>query len=306
MLLILTGSADGTVDRIVEQCALPVFRLNLDLISDYKISMSPDGWEIENPSGKKIDSHNATRAFWWKAFSYGLDQEWLFHEEVKYLFRELYSWFGHRHLIIGNPPEAEARIGKLRQLEVASKHLKHRSTQLRINDTFAIDSRKKYIVKSLTSGLTTSSKAMHTQEVDPSKLDPKLLWLVQEKIDSTNDITVFVAGSTLYGFARSRASLTGLDWRKEQFTDQAKWEPYSLSENDENSIRNFCSEIGVEWGRVDFMLTEEGLIFLEINMNGQWVFLDLQNDSGFISKVVEYIETGPTHSQVNLRSSVNE
>jgi hypothetical protein len=40
---------------------------------------------------------------------------------------------------------------------------------------------------------------------------------------------------------------------------------------------------------MDFLLHESGLVFLEINPNGQWVFLDPKNESGLISYVGKYL-----------------
>ena len=304
MLLLLTGSSDGTADRIVQNSELPVFRFNLDLFSEYKVIHNVGNWSITNQAGLTISSETATRVFWWKAFSYGLDLDSFLLEEVKYFFRELYSWFGYRNAIIGNPPNTENYIGKLRQLEIASKYFSTSQTHLHIGVPFEESSEKKFVVKSLTSGLTVSNKAMFTQEVDLSKLDPKLLWYTQELIDSDFDVTVLVFGNKLRGFARGREELEGLDWRAEQFTNASKWVPYDLGDSMKAKLLSFCEELGVEWGRIDLMkrANSDELLFLEMNMNGQWVFLDFENECGLINEVVEYLEKSPTHSQVNLRS----
>ena len=305
MLLLLTGSSDGTADRIVQNSELPVFRFNLDLFSEYKVIHNVGNWSITNQAGLTISSETATRVFWWKAFSYGLDLDSFLLEELKYFFRELYSWFGYRNAIIGNPPNTENYIGKLRQLEVASKYFSTSETELHIGVPFEENSEKKFVVKSLTSGLTVSNKAMFTQEVDLDKLDPKLLWYTQELIDSDFDVTVLVFGNKLRGFARGREELEGLDWRAEQFTNASKWVPYDLGDSIKAKLLSFCEELGVEWGRIDLMkrANSDELLFLEMNMNGQWVFLDFENEYGVINEVVEYIEKSPTHDHLNLRSN---
>jgi hypothetical protein len=80
---------------------------------------------------------------------------------------------------------------------------------------------------------------------------------------------------------------------------------FEISPEMSEGITKFCQEIGVEWGRIDFMKKVDSpeLQFLEMNMNGQWVFLDFENEHGLIDEVVEYIENSPTHSHLNLRSS---
>ena len=99
--------------------------------------------------------------------------------------------------------------------------------------------------------------------------------------------------------------MEGIDWRSEQFTNEDKWIAFEISPEVTDGISKFCQEIGVEWGRIDFMKKSDSpdLQFLEMNMNGQWVFLDFENEYGLINEVVEYLENSPTHSHLNLRSS---
>jgi D-alanine-D-alanine ligase-like ATP-grasp enzyme len=54
-------------------------------------------------------------------------------------------------------------------------------------------------------------------------------------------------------------------------------------------------DMEIDWGRADFLQVDNELIFLEINPNGQWVFLDSQNSIGLVSKVADYIMHGSTH-----------
>ena len=62
-------SGDGTSDQIVYKYGTEdVFRLNYDIWSEYDVTYSPDYWSITNPSGHKITSKTATKAFWWKTF----------------------------------------------------------------------------------------------------------------------------------------------------------------------------------------------------------------------------------------------
>ena len=45
---------------------------------------------------------------------------------------------------------------------------------------------------------------------------------------------------------------------------------------------------------MDFLLKDKTLVFLEINPNGQWVFLDPENESGVITAVADYFMNGNT------------
>lgn len=294
MLLLITGSGDGSSDLIVSRLGRQVFRFNYDLFADYKLSFSPQQWEIENPAGLKISSRTATSVFWWKAFNfYLLDQEPFIVEEVKYIFRELYHWCRKRGLTKGNPHDYHNHMGKMNILSIADSFFKTPQTLA----TFGLHGAEQLghrpvVTKSFTSGLTTTNKTLFTTQVDLEKLDPRYPWFLQELIVSKADITVFVCGERLFAFERSRLELKGLDWRKEQAferTDSSEWKLFNLSAQVEKNIKSFLNQMGVDWGRIDFMLHEDDLIFLEFNANGQWVFLDYENKFGLLDAVIDYL-----------------
>jgi hypothetical protein len=98
MLLVLTGSKDGTADLLFSKIGNKGFRFNYDIFSDYSVVVRPDSWSVENPAGLKITNSTATAAFWWKAFNFFVEEEDYVAEEVKYVFREIYGWFLARSL----------------------------------------------------------------------------------------------------------------------------------------------------------------------------------------------------------------
>jgi hypothetical protein len=293
LLLLFTGSEDGTSDLIVSRLGHKVFRFNYDLFKDYKLEFHPDYWEITNPAGHKISSNTITSAFWWKAFNfYLLDQEQLIVEEVKYIFRELYHWCRLRGLAKGNPHDFHNHLGKMNLLNIASPFFKTPETLA----TFRLAGIDKLIsnavvAKSFTSGLTTTNKALFTTAVDTEKLHPDFPWFLQELIASDADVTVFICGEKYFGYKRSRADLVGLDWRSEQsFNFESKeWLRFELPESLNKAISSFCIQIDVDWGRIDFMESSDGLIFLEFNANGQWVFLDYSEEDRLVDEVCQYL-----------------
>ena len=60
MLLVLTGSFDGTADLVFGELKTKAFRLNLDTFSEYEVSVQPNFWSIRNPAGLEITSKTAT------------------------------------------------------------------------------------------------------------------------------------------------------------------------------------------------------------------------------------------------------
>ncbi|HQR83184.1 MAG TPA: hypothetical protein PK283_09775, partial [Thiotrichales bacterium] len=122
MLLLLTGSKDGTSDRIIAMMGNQVFRLNYDLWSDYQMAFSPDGWQISNPSGRVISSDSVSRVLFWKPFDYFLTVDKLVSSEIKYVFRELYDWCVTRGMLRGTPFYFHQKHGKINILSIAKKY----------------------------------------------------------------------------------------------------------------------------------------------------------------------------------------
>lgn len=294
MLLLITGSSDGTSDLLVSEIGGEnVFRFNYDLFNDYNLEFKPDYWRITNPAGHVVDSDSVTSCFWWKAFNFYLvDQEKFIVEEVKYIFREIYHWCRLKGLTKGTPPDFHNHMGKMNLLSIASKYFKTPATLV----TFNLEGMKflegiEVVAKSFTSGLTDTNKALATTAVNKTQLHPDYPWFLQETIDSKADITIFICGDKYFAYTRDRSELKGLDWRVEQdYTGQKKeWFRFILSPETIDSVTKFCKEINVDWGRMDLMESNGELIFLEFNANGQWVFLDYSGEDGLVKTVGNYL-----------------
>ncbi|MFZ4553664.1 MAG: hypothetical protein ACOYNQ_03830 [Burkholderiales bacterium] len=293
MLLLITGSSDGTGDLITSKLGNRVFRFNYDLYQQYDFEFRPDFWEIRNPTGHLINSSTVSSAFWWKAFNFPLkDEDNLIVEEVKYIFRELYHCCRLSGITKGNSYDFHNRLGKLNLLNIASKYFETPSTLA----TFRLSGVQKMIgielvAKSFSSALTDSKAALMTTAVKPNLLNPNFPWYLQEKITSDADITVFVCGDNLFAYERDRGQLKGLDWRAEQTFDAGvkEWIRFDLKEKDSLAIGQFCKDISVDWGRLDFMRRQDELVFLEFNANGQWVFLDYDGRDGLLDCAISYI-----------------
>jgi hypothetical protein len=293
VLLLITGSSDGTSDSICKKLGSKVFRFNYDLFSEYCFEFTPNKWQISNPLGHALSSENISSCLWWKAFHFDLvDQDNFVVEEVKYIFRELYAWCRLRKLTKGNPYDFHNTLGKVNLLDIASKFFVVPETLISFQCAGVKSLKKSPIVaKSLSSALTNNKASLLTTEVDTSRLDPKFPWYLQEKVESDFDITVVVCGEKLFAYERTRKNLKGLDWRGEQTfnPDIREWDKLQLMQDEINNIKAFCSSIKVNWGRLDFMKRDGELVFLEYNANGQWMFLDYHEEDGILTAVLDYL-----------------
>lgn len=293
MLLLISGSGDGTSDLLVNEIeSANVFRFNYDLFADYKLEFTPQYWRIENPTGHWIDSNVVSSVFWWKAFSFYIqDEDEFIVQEIKYIFREIYHWCRLRGLLKGNPPDFHNHLGKMNILSIASRHFRIPKTLATFNLAGVGIFHDEVVAKSFTSGLTTTNAALFTTKVQTNALNPKSPWFLQELINSSADVTIFICNDVYYPFFRDRSSLKSIDWRSEQEFDPCKmeWFPFKLSPGQIGAMDGLCSDLKVGWGRVDLMTDGNELIFLEFNANGQWVFLDYMGKAGLVKAVCEYL-----------------
>jgi hypothetical protein len=298
MLLFITTAGDATANLLFEKCNLPAFRLNIDLWQEYSVVLKPDRWEISNPAGLRITSESATHCFWWKAFNVPLEGDRYLVSEIRYLFRELYGSFRRRGLVVGNPPDFHNDLGKMQILRLASRHFSTPESlagwNLPAQTPF---SSSEIIAKSFSGELTDTGKVLVTTPVTYARIDRKFPWFLQTRVEAHDDVTVFVCGDRQFAFGRSRKDLQGLDWRTTiaelQGPEQSGWRQRPLSSDEAEAIRALCRDLGVEWGRFDFLEDDEGLVFLEFNANGQWAFLDFFGDHGIVQAVAAYLTTPP-------------
>ncbi len=296
MLLLITGSVDGTADRIVSKFGEGIFRLNYNLWKEYKVSFTPEFWSIENPAGLKISSETAKNVFWWKAFAYMTDDDLLIKSEIKYFLQDLYGWFETRGLSKGNSINYHNSFGKVNILGLANKYFKIPASIFSIGlDNITHLKNESLIVKSLSSSISSDKQVLMTSKI-PSieKLDKNFPWFIQDEIISDWDVTVFLCGNKVFSFKRSREGLEGIDWRVDQDFEYTKqeWFLFKLSEKQELNIFNLAKELKIEFGRFDFMTSGSSneLVFLEVNASGQWVFLDIHDEYGLLEHVVEWLK----------------
>jgi hypothetical protein len=296
VLLLITGSVDGTSDRIVLSYGDDVFRLNYDLWRDYEISFTQDGWRIRNPAnGLAITSETISRAFWWKPFAYPSPEDPLIQEEIKYTFRDIYGWCADRGVARGNHFTYHHVLGKMTILGKAKIYFAVPDTLVTVGLSGIRDFHgEPIVVKSLSSARTGDSNIMVTTEVEADRLDPSFPWCVQQKIESDWDVTVFYCDRRCFAFKRSRADLNGLDWRVAQSVDPSRkdWIPIDLGAGVAEKIVSLSDDIDVEFGRYDFLLDKRtgALTFLELNAHGQWVFLDYFDEYGLMDCFLNWIK----------------
>lgn len=317
VLLLITNSFDTTADLIVHRLgAEKVFRFNFDIWSDYSFEITPSRFLIVDPTGRAADRATIAKALWRKPWSRGpsrpssrTDEDRYYDQEVWYAIREIVNlvWLDQKIVLV--EPYADQRAGKFVQMQTAAKHLRVPPHQFRLRLPSAFAASQPVVVKSLTTeavGAREDRELLFTTRVDDRELSPDCPWMVQSYVHAEKDVTVAFVRDRLFAFELDRSSFRDqtADWREMPVDWEAgKWQPHELPDAVARGIVGFMAEMGLHFGRLDFLLGPDGYHFLEVNANGEWAWLDTEGRHGLLPKVAHEIDPATELHSIPMRRS---
>ena len=138
--------------------------------------------------------------------------------------------------------------------------------------------------KPLTSDIPAEGASAFPDRFDRSELEAlnentKLCpSIYQEYCEKQYELRVCVFGDNVYSFALDSQNIEAakVDWRRVILPDGAISE-VSLSDDEEEKCRSIVKALGLDYGILDLVRDLSGnLIFLEVNPDGQWLWLQSQ------------------------------
>ena len=305
VLLLLTNSYDTTADLLVHRLGPDrVFRFNFDIWSDYALEITPSQFRIVDPTGRDVDAARVAKALWRKPWSRlplrsisRTDEDRYYDEEVWYAVREIVNllWFDRKIVLV--EPFAERHAGKFVQMRMAAKHLQVPPYQFRLGLPTTFANSESIVVKSLTTepvGPAKERELLFTTKVADADLSPECPWMVQTYVHAEKDVTVAFVRDQVFAFELDRTPFRErlTDWREGPDDGQGgmTWYPHQLPDRVVRGIFGFMAELGLHFGRLDFLLGPDGYWFLEVNTNGEWAWLDAEGHHGLLPKVAAEID----------------
>ena len=286
MLLLLSNSIDGSADVLVSLCAersQPVFRLNVDLWMSYRFAWTPSGFAISDPSGRMATSEDVSTCLWrrpwlrdtpaWQGGS--ADDRAATEAELNAIVRELAEWaraWGYLRLI---DPSGPRRVGRLAQMRVARKFF--RVPDWVVGWGVRLSAERRMVKRFATEPLgQAGDRYIFVRSVDAECLSSHWPWLTQDVACGTRDATVLYVHGRCFGFEmdRTRKELCVEDWRTQIGTETDRWHPWNLPPDFSKCIANYMKQLGLRFGRLDFLTGDGEPTFLEVNPNGQFGWLD--------------------------------
>jgi hypothetical protein len=286
LLLLLTNSIDGTADVLVHLCAQrdqPVFRFNIDLWLDYQFAWTPAGFAIRDPSGRMVKSDDVSSCLWrrpslqdtpqWRG---GTVEDRLATEaELHAVVREIAEWARARACLRLVEPSAARRVGRLAQMRVAGEFFVVPDWSVGWGLRWPAGKRmvKRFVPEPLGAH---RDRHIFVRSVDTERLSPAFPWLTQDIGQGARDATVLFVNGDCFGFEMrlTRAELGVEDWRALSNSDREHWRPWALSASARDRIAAYMERLGLRFGRLDFLTSEDAMTFLEVNPNGQFGWLD--------------------------------
>ena len=299
MIFISTCSQDTTTNIVMKELdAHDVLRFNIDKPEDFTWDFNRNGFRIvDKVSSREITNRTFTSFFLRKPMyfdhidipKFGCVENWR-REETTELFNDFFRECQSRGLT-ALVCSQNNKYGKLRQLLVAERHFRVAPWHFFHGELPDELKHGRWVVKSMTSTPIGQDKVFFVKEVDPGVLDLRYPWFVQEKIDGEAEVTVVYIDGKTYAAHAPRDSFDGEDSRKSLMENPTSWPRCPLSSEDERAIKGFMEETGYRFGRFDFIRKNGELWFLELNPNGQWAWLDEENEHGLVSLVADAIKS---------------
>ena len=293
MILIISHKEDYTSDyliNILNKREIPYHRLNTD-----DIGIKHD---INYQSGSNIrisiDGYENFKSIWFRRtkspdFSFSNENERAFFvKDFKAFLNNLWSSLDVKNWI-SHPYNIDKAENKLYQLKIA-KSIGFDIPQTIVStdkekiELFFKDNNEQVIIKPLFGGRffeNGKAKLIFTNKVKKEHiLNGKdfisFPMIFQQEIIKEYELRVTVVDDKVFSAkvdSQSNVS-TQLDWRK----DRTQFTKYNLPESITEKCKEIVRTLNLKFGAIDLIKTDSGYVFLEINPNGQWVWIE--NDTG--------------------------
>lgn len=311
-VLIISTKIDTATDAVVQELnsrLIPVVRFNTEDFPYYEVASFRIGGNIK-PELSFNGQASSFRSVWWRRIRAPQVPDEMHPAIHDYCIREGRAFssgiiLGLQKRVMSNPNLVWAAEHKIYQLKVATE------CGLEIPSTVITNSpseiRKAFqgfdgqmIGKPLRSGfidMGNKQRALYTTKIEEEDLDnlSDARWspsIYQQWIPKHRDVRVTVVGKRLF-----TAEIDGnydpkaiVDWRRTNDPDLPHYES-ELPEELEKKIRTFMKCLGLKFGAIDFVRTRDGrYFFLEVNPNGQWLWIDKKLNLGITVAVADWLE----------------
>jgi hypothetical protein len=112
--------------------------------------------------------------------------------------------------------------------------------------------------------------------------------IFQQNIKKDYELRVTIVGDKVFSAKvdSQRLEETRIDWRKKKLSFQ----PYELPEGISNKCLALTKNLNLSFGAIDLIKNKDGeYIFLEINPNGQWAWLEIETGLKISDEIINFL-----------------
>jgi len=115
--------------------------------------------------------------------------------------------------------------------------------------------------------------------------------IYQKNIEKDYEVRVTVVGESIFAASvnSQEDSVTKIDWRKKKL----KFSEIRLPSEIESLCRSLLKRLEINFGAIDLIKTpNDEYVFLEINPNGQWAWIEMQTGQLISDSIIDYLLKG--------------
>lgn len=298
-LLIITNKADFTADYVVKYLKihnLAYIRLNTeDFPLHVQSAIYPDKIFLKSPNWT-LEQDDISSVWFRRPQLSNFDNQDLNENELSFARRETWTYLESLWLCLKDkkwvtrPDYLYRAEKKPLQLQIAKK------VGFTIPDTIItnsssqaldfVEKQSEIIIKPLSHGGFGENDdfSIYTTELNARACTPELFenlkispLIIQEKIKKRSDIRLTVFGDKLHAYSVN-STHSNVDWRIDY--QNVTFNKLQVPLEIKDMILEFMQILNLSFGAFDFILDENNhWIFIEVNPNGQWAWIDQYNDT---------------------------
>lgn len=293
-ILLITNSHDVTVTYFINKFSdkANFYRFNFDEYQNYKITLSNHEWIIES-SDYRVDISDIHSIYYRKPLLPNLEEyDPLFHDYMKKEMSSLITGIieGFTGFVLTKPSTLLIAENKIVQLKLAQEVGFNIPLSLITNDNYAADSFctsiKPSIVKPLSCGrIRDNNNDYYLQTNLVDKFNNGYLNMspayFQEYKNKDFELRVTVVDQ-IFNTVKIESD-NKVDWRK--FDSNNTYTVSDLPDDLKYKCLEMMQELNICFGAFDFIVKNSEYYFLEVNPNGQWLWLEEQLDLNISNQI---------------------
>lgn len=293
-ILIITSSVDDTVSYIMKKyfAMAEFFRVNVDQFSEYKFCIGNEGWSISDQY-TTVNSESIYSIYYRKPMlpdlsTYNPQYHLLIQRDIISVINGIVDSFSGK--VITKPSILRKAENKVFQMAYASKHGWNIPKSYIGNDEVMGNefTQTLSIIKPLTTGKTYGKNGWELYQTNifrEIKEDIRLTPIyLQYYIPKQYEVRLTIIDRKVYAVRIDTKNK--IDWRMDY--QNHKYTMIACPENIIKKCYQMMADFDLIFGAFDFIVTPENeWVFLEVNPNGQWLWLEQSLDLDISKKILD-------------------